>query len=361
MNDPVLTTSAAAHLLGVSIRTVQTWIEQGVIESWKTPGGHRRVRQFDVLALRERQTLRQSHAPVPVLLIGSEALARQCKDRLGSIAGIRITVAGDAMSGLIEAGYQVPAAIVVELGSSDWERLALLRRLLASSALVHTRIVIVSETNQEQIRVDVGDERRIQVLAADSSPEALRAAILPVAAVDSIVVEPSYPVPADEVARLHAVARTLMVDSAEQPDFDAVVAMAARLFDTPICLITFLTPDRQWFKARHGLSARETPRSWAFCNYTIMQKEIFVVEDATADERFSANPLVTADPVIRFYAGAALRDYDGYPLGALCVIDRKPRQPERSKLETLQTLAALTSDKINLQIRNRQIRWAGRE
>lgn len=116
-----------------------------------------------------------------------------------------------------------------------------------------------------------------------------------------------------------------LLDTANEPVFDDIVKAAARKFGVPIALISLIGDDRQWFKARHGIEAAETPRTISFCTHAIKGSEVFVVTDATKDERFIANPLVTGDPNIRFYAGAPLKTSTGRRIGTLCVIDRQAR------------------------------------
>lgn len=237
--DPILTTSAAARMLGVATSTVQLWMESGAIESWKTPGGHRRTRESHIRALMNK--------------VGGH----------------------DAIAG----GRRVPA------GPLDPEYLP--------------------------------------------NPDA------------------AYPVVADERARLAALAATGLVDSPEEERFDRIVRLASMATDSPIALISLLTSRRQWFKARVGLPPQQTPREWAFCSHAILQDRPFVVEDAVTDERFSGNPLVLADPHIRFYAGVPLRDQGGNAMGTLCVIDREPRKLRASELQALLDLAAIASTEIS--------------
>jgi PAS domain S-box-containing protein len=114
-------------------------------------------------------------------------------------------------------------------------------------------------------------------------------------------------------------------DVARDPAIEELVAFSARLCRAPIALVSMVERDRQWFAARIGLDANETPREQSFCAFAMQGDEIMVVPDATRDPRFADNPLVTGQPHIRFYAGAPLRSPEGAPLGALCVIDTQPR------------------------------------
>jgi len=230
-DDPVMTTSEVARLLGVATSTVQIWMESGAIESWKTPGGHRRT------------------------------------------------------------------------------RLSLVQGLLHG------------KDDNPQLRP-----------AASNDKEFLPA------------LDPNYPVPADERARLAAVGASGLVDTDEEPRFDRIARLATMVTGSPIALISLLTSTRQWFKARVGLDPRETPRDWAFCSHAV---------DALGDERFRDNPLVQGDPKIRFYAGVPLRDRAGHPLGTLCVIDREPRRLRAAEVQGLLDLAAIAAAEIQASRPNR--------
>ncbi len=133
------------------------------------------------------------------------------------------------------------------------------------------------------------------------------------------------PVPADEARRLAALRDFRILDTDPDPRFDRLTRLAARLMRAPIALVSLVDTDRQWFKARQGVEAAETPRRFAFCGHAILGGELMVVPDARDDPRFADNPLVTGPPHIRFYAGMPLVVAPCLAVGTLCVIDRTPR------------------------------------
>lgn len=130
--------------------------------------------------------------------------------------------------------------------------------------------------------------------------------------------------PDHETRRVAALRSFEILDSPPEERFDRVLRSAARLFGSPIALLSLVDQDRQWFKAAIGLDVRETPRSMSFCAHAIRQSGVFVIPDARLDSRFADNVLVTGPPYIRFYAGAPLVTSTGEALGTLCIIDREP-------------------------------------
>ena len=145
---------------------------------------------------------------------------------------------------------------------------------------------------------------------------------------------------AAEISRLGKLAEYQVLDSAPEREFDEIVQVAAKLLGMPISVVSLIDRDRQWFKARYGISGTETPREHAFCDHAIKSDDVYVVTDATQNPLFSANPLVTGAPDIRFYAGAPLITPDNFRLGTLCVIDTKPHAALSEDAEQILTLLA---------------------
>ncbi|MBA8915126.1 GAF domain-containing protein [Methylorubrum thiocyanatum] len=140
--------------------------------------------------------------------------------------------------------------------------------------------------------------------------------------------------------RLAALRSYGILDTPPEEAFDGIVRLATRLCLTPVGLVSFVAADRQWFKARIGFPSCETDLDRSVCKFALAEPDLLVVPDLAADLRTAANPLVTGEPFIRFYAGAPLRMPDGQVLGSLCVIDTVPRpaglSPEqRDDLRTL--------------------------
>jgi diguanylate cyclase (GGDEF)-like protein/PAS domain S-box-containing protein len=160
----------------------------------------------------------------------------------------------------------------------------------------------------------------------------------------------SAQLPDDETLRLASLQSCGILDTAPDPRFDALTRVAARVFGTSMAAVSLVDSDRQWFKSTIGLrQGGETHRDIAFCAHAILSPDrVLVIEDATQDPRFAANPLVTGPLGIRFYAGAPLRDRDGRALGTLCVMDTVPRQVSEEAISTLTDLAAGVTSVLEL-------------
>src|ERR1051326_4958778 len=156
------------------------------------------------------------------------------------------------------------------------------------------------------------------------------------------------PTPHNEAARLQALRQYNILDTVPEEAFDDLTFLAAHVCKTPIALVSFIDKDRQWFKSNIGMTASETSRDISFCSHALMQRDLFIVRDALADDRFATNPLVLQEPNIRFYAGAPLITPEGEALGTLCVIDTVPRDLTEEQKEADRKSTRLNSSHIPL-------------
>jgi len=152
--------------------------------------------------------------------------------------------------------------------------------------------------------------------------------------------------PTDETARLEKLNSLAILDTQPEERFDRVTRLARRIFGVPIAVVSLVDANRQWFKSNLGLDASETPREVSFCGHAILGDNIFAIEDALQDPRFSDNPLVTGGPKIRFYAGYPLRVTGNSRIGTLCLYDRRPREFSDHDRASLRDLGGMVEDEL---------------
>jgi signal transduction histidine kinase len=157
-------------------------------------------------------------------------------------------------------------------------------------------------------------------------------------------------VPDNEAERLEALHNVEVLDTPPEVAFDRITRLAAKIVDTPIALVSLIDAERQWSKSAHGVDPSEMARNDAFCSHAILKNEVMVVPNAIQDARFAANPLVTAQPNIRFYAGAPLMLTDTLRLGTLCAVDSQPREMSGRQQDALRDLAAIVVDELQLRL-----------
>jgi signal transduction histidine kinase len=161
-------------------------------------------------------------------------------------------------------------------------------------------------------------------------------------------------IPLNERERVDALRRYEILDTPPDGAFDRITALAARIFRVPISIVSLVDEDRIWFKSRHGIEPEEIGRQHGLCASAILQDEAWVVTDARIDPRTLTNPLVVGALGLRFYAGMPLTTHDGYKLGTLNVIDRAPREVTADEIQTLEDLAAVVVDEMELRLAARR-------
>lgn len=154
--------------------------------------------------------------------------------------------------------------------------------------------------------------------------------------------------PNHETRRVAALQELGILDVSTSEYLDAITQLCSEVFGTSGAYISLIDRERQWVKSSIGFCPPES-REESFCNYTIQQAAVLVVEDATQDSRFRHNPMVVAPNNIRFYAGAPLVTQDGYAIGAVCLTDTVARQFDAVLQQQLQKIALLVMSHLTLR------------
>jgi len=350
----ILTTAKAAEILGVSIRTAQLWVENGQLPSWKTPGGHRRIPRQAVMDLVEHNTAK----PLPSLSARAVILAGHGRSSEWHSHGLKgsgllLDVTEDALEARKWLSHTFPMLILIE-NTTSGENRKLLTELHDDQRFRRT-IIISSVDNAENETKTIGSNRHRLPLYPDVATTS--------AAVHRILTAPAkkqtnvsgYPLPWNERVRLEAVRQSGLVGSRPETSFDNLVNLAAFATRSPIAMFTLVTQTEQWFKSRTGFEGESTPREWAFCNKTLYENDLTVIEDLSKDPHFSTNPVLSEPFGFRFYAGAPVRDMLGFALGSVCVIDKIPRSLSQPEREALSTTADAASSLIRLRALEREI------
>lgn len=155
----------------------------------------------------------------------------------------------------------------------------------------------------------------------------------------------------NEEARLAALRHYEILDTPEESAFDELARLASQICETPIANISLIDSERAWFKATVGINFKEMPRPLAFCNYAIGGRDLlFEVPNLIEDERFKNHPFVAGGPAIRFYAGAPLITAEGHKLGALFVVDFRPRRLTSDQRRALGILSRRVVAEMELRL-----------
>ena len=153
---------------------------------------------------------------------------------------------------------------------------------------------------------------------------------------------------------MEAVHRYDILDTPPDGAFDRITALAARLFEAPIAIVSVVDHDRIWFKSHHGLKTEQIDRDPGLCASAILHDGPWIVENAPTDPRALANPLVAGSFGLKFYAGVPLRTEDGFNLGTLCVLDYKARELSPAEITTLEDLAGMVMSELEVRLSSRK-------
>ncbi len=159
------------------------------------------------------------------------------------------------------------------------------------------------------------------------------------------------PIPQNEIARQCAVENLKILNTEDEERFNHITKKATEIFKVPISTISIIDNEREWYKAKEGITVTEGPRSISFCGHALLQEDIFIVEDTLNNSIFADNPLVTGTPGIRFYAGKSLyKRPENLPVGVFCIKDYCPRKMTANEIAEFLELAETAENELNATI-----------
>jgi excisionase family DNA binding protein len=349
VND-VLTTAKAADLLGVSVRTAQLWVESGRLPSWKTPGGHRRIPRQAVLGLIDKRETADIGMRAYAMILAGEGRAAKWREIGLHGSGLLLEVTESLPLFRSRLAFAPPMLVIVE-SADERERRRLLASLANDPRYRETTLISVNAGGAE-IPVTL-DAHRAQIQQSPDVAATSDAIMSYLQAKGEAFAAPApFLRPWNDLARSEAVKRTGLLDSTADAHFEGLVRVAAKATQAPMAMFTLITRDEQWLKARTGYEGATTARDWAFCNETLFANAFTVFEDLSNAAQFAGNPTLAKPYGFRFYAGAPVRDPDGFALGSICIIDVVPRKLSEDESDTLTTLAEAASNLIALKARD---------
>lgn len=245
--------------------------------------------------------------------------------------GYEIGTATDGVAGLQLVEQMRPDIVILELVLPKFHGLQVCAAIRKHPELHNSKILV---TASPTYAVDVNKARGLGAASFLNKPYAVADLARAVKSLECV------PVPENEARRIDVLRSYDILDTAPETAFDGLTQLAAIICETPGALISFVDSNRLWYKSKVGFVADEIPRELSFCAHAIMQHEVMVVEDATKDERFAGNPLVSAPKnAIRFYAGSPLHASSGEALGSVCVVSGEPRKLNDQQKRALRLLA----------------------
>ena len=238
-------------------------------------------------------------------------------------------------------GEKAPTLIVLEQQEGAVGPLELCKKIRGLRAGRDLPVIVVADTEDAQKGMAAGvTDWLIRPFSSAYARTRMRAWLLRTAARWV-----RAPMPPDEEQRLATLHSLGILDTPAEQRFDRLTRLAAGILRVPVALVSLVDRERQWIKSAHGVDIRQTPRESSFCAHAVAARELLVVPDALADDRFGDNPEVAGGSRVRFYAGCPL--FVGQScVGTLCVLDVRPRQLSSEQVDLLKDVANLVEREL---------------